>query len=209
MLFQDLDKGYCGEIVTEEIAPNIKKFSFKNQTDFILFHARIMVEGTFLEGGKPISAGWIDHLYFPIELNFVDISLLKKIAERNQEIWMLVEGDTPLDRWVEKQWRAAGIHNILLGVKKEIDGNIGVHGNSVIKVSYSPETKAEINNLYKDTKDLTSLFKYYTKQLLHRTPISITVEVTRDPPVASMLFNQIKQQFEALANERRLGRSSH
>ena len=157
-----------------------------------IFAKRLLV-GNSLVGGVAV----VRHAWWPLEFRFVDLKLLRKMIENNPTTNVLVRYDTSLDRWAVKEYLKCGFAGVKTSIKfDDYDNDVVVHGDSVMVIDYSDDTKKILDNFYQNTSNLADLFKEYTKNMLLRKKMDIKVKITKDPQMAEILRNKMLSYFK-------------
>ena len=76
-----------------------------------------------------------------------------------------------------------------------VDGDVIVHGDSIIQVNYSEETKKAIDEIYKRNSNLLDIFKEYFTRPLAKRRVCIDVTITKNPVLAAVMRKQILAYF--------------
>lgn len=197
--FSNLGKNYDGSANGHKIDPNFEgtiKLNFDDYTAFAVTMADVFAR-QLVVGNRPSPGfGIIRHGWFSLRFNFMDFTLLRKMMDNNGGGYALIIGDTPLDRWVAKQYLAAGFIGVKTGVKHtEFENDLVVHGDSILEVKYSEETKKELDAIYASSKNLGGLFGHYVSNTLGRNKHDIEVTITKKPDFAKMLEDMMIEKY--------------
>lgn len=182
-----------------EIKPGFEgkvSMHFDDYSNFIVIMADILERRILVGKGPNIGTGIFRHVMWPLRFSFSDFELFRKMTKSIPETFLLVKHDTPLDKWIKKEWIKGGYGPIMLGVAFEgIDDDFIIHGDSVVQVKYSEDTKKAIDAVYKRCANLTDIFKEYFTGTLSKRKSNIDVTITKNPELAAVMRNQILSHF--------------
>jgi len=131
---------------------------------------------------------------------WVPLFLDKKIYQEFREIvnylnvYDLVSNNTPVDKWCEGFWKKAGL-NTMAGIKATNLDDYLIFGDYVIQVYYPKEILNEISKTFEKAKKVEDINwnRFYENVFERKTQIPVTIN--RNPPLASMLREQILAHF--------------
>lgn len=170
---------------------------FDDYSNFIVVIAGLFEKKVLVGNGPNVGVGVIRHVLWPLRFSFSDFELFIRMTKNVSRMYALVLNDTPLDRWIKQQWISGGFSAVKLGVSFEgLDGDVMIHGDGIIQVNYSKETKAVVDGVYARNSNLLGIFKeYFYKQALKKSKTSIDVTITKNPELAALMRNQILSHF--------------
>ncbi len=176
---------------------NAIQLSFDDYSEMVVTLAELMARKVLCGGGNDFAAAMFQHLYWPFNFRFQDFLLLRKLIGIRKETYIMCKSNSAFDRWAYTQYKKANITELRLGQNFSGDDDILVDGESIIQVQYSSNTKKIIDGYYEKIADLGGLMLEFTAPSSPRHSLDIQVKITKNKPLADILFNQIKK--EALA----------
>ncbi|MFH1391949.1 MAG: hypothetical protein ABIH20_06570 [Candidatus Diapherotrites archaeon] len=168
---------------------------FDNYSEMCTELAQLFTDKKLVQTNPSTGMGVLRHAWWPLEFKFMDFTLLINMMKNNSGGYGIFESDSPFDRWIAKQYKAAGFIGIKAGQKMNLKKDFIIHGDYIVEVNYSEKTKKMLDDVYNNTKDLGDLFKHYAKQEISKTPAEIEVTITKNQELASMIFNQLKEKY--------------
>ena len=174
---------------------------FDDYSNFIVTTANLLEKRVLIGNGPNIGVGIFRHVLWPLRFAFSDFELFIKMTKSIPKTYGLILNDTPLDRWIKQQWLSGGFGGLRLGVVFEgVDGDVIIHGDSIIQVRYSEETKKVVDEAYKRNSNLLDIFKEYFTRSLGKKKTSIDVVLTKNSELAAVMRKQILSYFPEAAN---------
>ncbi len=181
-----LDKNFEGTV----------RWEFDDYSIMCVEMAKIFGGNVLVGKGKPQGFAILRHAWWPLNFRFMDFTILATIMKNNQKGYGVIESDTPFDNWIAKQYRAVNFTGVKTGEKGlNLKKDLAIHGESLVEITYSDETKKMLDEVYSQTRDLGDLFKHYVKQAISKTPVKIEVTITRNPELAALLFDQFREKY--------------
>lgn len=165
------------------------KFVFDDYSDFSVSMAKIFKEMVNPKKDEKPLTGMLRHLWWPLTINFRDFFTLCEMVKAMKGGTAISYCDTPLDRWVREQYLRTGFTTVKVGYSggKCPDEDVGIYEDYIIRVRYSPETRAILDDIYANNSNLTSLYKEYVKLRKSEQKLHIEVTIEKDRPLADML----------------------
>ncbi|MDP2666343.1 MAG: hypothetical protein Q8P05_02480 [Candidatus Diapherotrites archaeon] len=165
---------------------------FDDFSTYVVWIAENLRDGKFSQGKTGIVYGMFYHAPWPLRFNFSDFELLRQMATKCHAIGISA-CDMPFDRWVATHFKLGGVKQFKTGMKTKIKEDYYVTEDVVVRVKFSPETIAFLDKIYSKIHDLKDLFHFYLVELERKAPIHIELTAERNPMLAKMIENQIKQ----------------
>ena len=195
----NLDEAYSGELqqslLKREDFDNLS-LKFDNTSALSITLAEIFAIGKLFGKEPKIGIGYLRHVLWPLRFDFRDFDTFRKMTTAFVDSYAIVQGNTPLDKWLEKTWKTGGFKHVDVGVDL---GNpkqdLLAVGEFVIEIRYSDETIEAIDKVYERKANLTDLFKEYFSQALLKQNFDIKTAFTRNPETARLLRHQIMGHF--------------
>lgn len=168
--------------------------SFDDFSTYVIWMAENLRDGSFSQGKKGPIYGMFRHALWPLRFNFSDFELLRQMAA-NRETRGFCTHNMPFDKWIATHYFLGGLKQFKTNVKVKLDEDYFVDNETVIRVNYSPTTTEFLDRIYSKIHDLKELFHFYFLEVDKKEPTKIEVTVERNPTLARMIENQIKQQL--------------
>ena len=196
----DLEENYTSQGTKYKIPLDFTKpitLKFNDMNLFAWNMAEIFSENTLAGNGENSLVGTMAHAWFPFGFRFNDFNLVAKMVRSNKKgVYCAILGNLPFDKYVANFYRKAGF-NVAVGITDSIfEYSVVAKGDTIIETKPSPETTELIENIYSNTNTLTGYFKEFTRQLLKKHEVDITVTFTKNPQLAKVLRKQIMTYFE-------------
>lgn len=168
---------------------------FDNYSTYILWIAESARDGKFTQGKPQPFNGMFRHALWPLRFSFMDFELLRETASNCPTVGVSV-CDMPFDRWVGTLYKLGGIRKFKSGVKIKLEEDFFSYGDIVIRVKFSPETIAFLDQVYSKIGNIKQLFHFYLEGVDKKDPSHIEVTIERNPTMARMIENKIKQYLD-------------
>jgi hypothetical protein len=165
---------------------------FDNFSTYVVWIAESFRDGAFTQGKTGPIYGMFYHAPGPLRFNFIDFELLRQMAANCPTRGVCV-CDMPFDRWVSTHYKLGGVRAFKTGMKIKIEDDYFVAEDVVIRARFSPETIVFLDKIYSKIHDLKDLFHFYFAEVDKKDPSHIEVTIERNPTLARMIENQIKQ----------------
>lgn len=165
---------------------------FDNFSTYVVWIAESFRDGKFTQGKTIPIYGMFQHAVWPLRFNFTDFELLRQMTS-NCETRGVCAKDMPFDRWIATHYHLGGVKKFKTGVKIKLEEDYYTNGDIVIRAKFSPETTAFLDKIYSKIYDLKDLFHFYFMEVDKKDPSRIEVTIERNPALAKMIENQIKQ----------------
>ncbi len=173
-----------------------KTLIFNDFSECVTEMAKLFASSKLVGKNSSIGIGLLRHAWWPLRFSFMDFALAVSMLKNNNGGYAVVQEDTPFDKWTAKQYLAAGFLGAKIGVKDlNLDKEIVIHGEHIVEVKYSQETRKMLDDVYRETHDLGDLFKQYVKQAISKTPNHIEVTITRKPELAALMQKQLIEKY--------------
>jgi len=171
--------------------------TYNDYSIFVVSTAEQLRRKVAIGNGPNMGTGLFRHLLWPMRFNFLDYELFRRMVAVQDSTYSLVESDSPLDKWITKQYYAGGFSGLKTGVPLgSMEGDIIVQGDGIYEIKYSEESREFIDEIYNRNSNLLDLFnEYFLKNAIKKNKVKIEVTISKNPHMASVLRNQILSQF--------------
>ncbi len=174
----DMDSNFKGTV----------KMHFNDYTKFAVTLATMFKNRTIVGDNLRPGLGIIRHAYWPLRFSFDDFTLLKDMIHNSAGGYAFVRTDSPLDRWIIKQYLKSGFNKAVIIPKfATMKDDLVIHGDGIMQIKFSPETTATLDEIYSKIENLTSLFKEFVEHTFSKRKVSIDVTITKNPALAKTL----------------------
>jgi hypothetical protein len=180
-----LDKDFSGTV----------SWVFDDYSTFCLEMAKLLASGILVGKNKPQGIGLLRHAWWPLKFKFADFELLKEMIKNNNGGYVVVQENMPLDKWIAKRYRESNFLGVKTGERMQLKKDTVIHGECILEVKYSEETKKMLDDIYGNTKNIGDLFKQYMRQKISKKQGKIEVAITKNPELAAFLKVQLIDKY--------------
>ena len=167
------------------------KWIFDDYTDAVLAWTKLFSSKILVGKNSAKGIALVRHAYCPLKFKFIDFTLLADMVKNNGDAYVVVQSDTPFDRWIQRLYLSAGVKGVKLGEKTNSEKDLMIHGEYILEITFSKETQERLDKIYSNTKHLGDLLKYYAKETITKNPDKVEVTITRKPELAALLLKQL------------------
>ncbi|MFH1224665.1 MAG: hypothetical protein V1676_02570 [Candidatus Diapherotrites archaeon] len=183
-----------------DVDPNFKgevHLTYNDYSIFVVSTAEQLRRKVAVGNGPNIGTGLFRHLLWPMRFNFLDYELFRRMVAAQDSTYALVENNSPLDKWITKQYYAGGFGGLKTGVPLgSMEGDTIVQGDGIYEIKYSEESREFIDEIYGRNSNLLDLFnEYFLKNAIKKNKVQIDVKISKNPHMASVLRNQVLAHF--------------
>ena len=171
-------------------------FRFTDLSVFSVTLGNILSKKELIGKGPNSSLGIFYHGWFPLKFSFLDFETLRRMARIRDNIFTVIKSDSPFDKWISLQYEKAGFNSKYGVFDLNYSSDIGCHGETICKVTFSNETKELMDKIYGKISNLATLFSYYTFESRKLPKVEIKVEFFKDADMAELLRKQIISYFK-------------
>ncbi len=176
--------------VLEVINKDISNFYFEDlaAVDRFLLSTR---EAISTEEKKPLYFYWF-HSWIPLFFSKEGYSKMKTLAE-NTLLYVLIKGDTSLDKWCGQILRKFNQKNFKTNITDFNMPEVIVYEDYIFQVFYPKNIIDEVNKEFKKIKKIEDLDVEGLFTKVFERKVGIPLTVTKNPEIAK----QLKEKFEA------------
>lgn len=201
----EIDSRYSNTVGKYEIDPDFEgtiKLYFDDYSLFCVTMAKLFADQSLVGSRPEPGIGIVRHGWWPLNFNFMDFDLLRKMTKNNRMCYAIIRENAPFDRWIATQYKKAG-WKIKVGIDLDELGenDLAIHGDSIIKVKFSKELNKKIDEIYMRISSLSGLYKEYIIQTFSKSPGRIDVTITKDSQLALIIQKQFMKYFEEGGND--------
>ncbi len=137
--------------------------------------------------------GWNPHPWFHLVQTKQEGRYIKSLKKTRSRLYLIVGGDTVLDRWTEKFWDKDVVRHSYgkSSFHSERSTYINVMDDYVVTVKLKPQMAREIDAIYSNTKSWNDLDLSSVLSIFHESTI-IQFRIERNPEKAKKIETQFK-----------------
>ena len=189
--FERVNSNYLGSKDRYDLSPDFKgtvKMHFDDYTKFVVTLANILKNRSVVGAGSETGIGILTHAYWPLRFSFDDIYLLKAMVASNEAGYAVIKKDSPLDRWVVKEYLKAGFKKAkIVSTLAYLTEDLFIHGDGIITIHFSDETMEMLDEVYSRVDNISDMFKEFVKNTFSKKPVSIDISISKNPVLAKTL----------------------
>ena len=172
------------------------KWIFDNYSEMCVELAKLFASRKLVGNNKSEGIGVMRHCPWTLEFKFIDFNLVRDMMKNNSGGYMISQENTPFDRWVKKQFLAAGGNGVLLGqTNLNLKKDLIIHGEYILEIQYSEKMKKDLDEIYSKIENLGDLFKLYVGNSVPQDQGKIEVTFTRNPTLAALMRSQFVEKY--------------
>lgn len=138
----------------------------------------------------------VPHAWFSLSNTEAEIQVTNTITERCTGFYTLVNGNSPLDRWIERFYKVKNSYYACKSCPSEKDKNyqFAVIGSFVLENHYPEDLADRLGAMFLGVEDLSQL---HLQELIGivKEPVELTVTLTNRGSKASRLADKIRKEF--------------
>ena len=179
--------------------------SYKDYVDFIRSYERYFLE--HINKGEKNTICWlVDHATRGIYNTGSNTERIKKLKEKNVELYVAVSGNTLLDKFAKNIFETLGFKNMELNVPYKFGMHIAIYNNIAVCAILPQEIETCMNDLYKKTNKLNNInliSTYIAKvaSLLGSVKGEIIILIVKNKNLVRIYKNYILSAFNKTSNE--------
>jgi len=192
--FDETKAKYFGEENKYIIDPNFEgtlKFRFDDYSRLAVFMADTLAKKLIVGSNPSKGIGFIRHGYWPLEFKFQDFSLLHRMVKNSDGGYGIIKKNSPLDKWICEQYKKGDFTEAICGVDTKANDDLLIHGDGIMKIHYSEESKKKLDEIYNKVSNIEQLFAEFVKQKISKVKIDAEMTITKDPQISKMLKKQL------------------
>ncbi|GEM_PF-961148 len=200
----NLEENYSGTTKKYSISPDFQGTTKWHFDDISVFSVEIAKLITNLGKWQNITSGigLLRHAWWPFNFKFIDFALLINMLKAAKGAHIIIQSDSPFDKWIAKQYLSAGLNHIKIGVKDlNLENDLIFTGETIIQVHFSEETTKLQDEIYSKVHDLGDLMEEFVFNKHSGKKIEIDVQITRNKALAKTMNEQLLEKFFGGKNE--------
>jgi len=143
---------------------------------------------------KPLYMYWF-HSWTPLFFSKEGYSKIRALAEK-AELFVLIKGDTALDKWCGQALKKFGQHNFKTGIKDLSLPEFLVYQDYVFQVFYPKKIIEEVNKEFNKIKKVEDLDVDKLFNKVFEKKIGIPAVVNKNPLLAEQLKKKVEDYFK-------------
>ena len=195
--FSEMDEKYQGTLGKYEFQAGKEEtvWKFTDYSTMTLVLAKLFASKKLVGKESDVGLGVIRHAMFPLDFSFYDINILLNIVKYNSASYVLIESDTPFDRWVADQYLKGGFKGAKYGVTGlNLEKDFIVHGEYYLEVTYQQETIKFLDKFFNETNGIGDLYQNFLKKKTG-SKLDITARIVRNPELAQFMKDQLLEKY--------------
>ncbi len=144
---------------------------------------------------KKTEMGWLwSHYWIPLFFSMKEYQKLTLAAEK-MEVYSVVRGNTPIDKWCAEFWGKSGAHT-LAGTDYGNWPDTIAFGDNVLQAYYPKEILKELKDIFNKAKKFEDLDIKELFEKLFNKKTKIPITTTKNPALAKQIIQEAKKYFE-------------
>ncbi|MCR4336073.1 MAG: hypothetical protein NUV57_06095 [archaeon] len=173
------------------------KWVFDDTGVFCVEMAKLL--GSDLGAGVKGGIGLMRHAWWPMSFKFLDFTSLAKMLTANPGgTYLIVQENTPLSRWITKQFKVFGMTGIKIGeASLKLENDLALKGDFIIETRFSEQMNKNMDEIYnkaENLEDLANLYKEYMNKTDTQTE-QIEVTITKNSELSRFLQHQLLEKY--------------
>jgi hypothetical protein len=183
-----------GEIIVNKNSETPQVFKFKSYSKLCVAMAELLKSRILAKKNDTNFICTLEYGWFPFKFKFGDFLTLGEMMKENPGAINIIRTDTPLGRWIHKQYQKINAACAPIGTKVDIDKDLFIYGDYIIEIKFSDEDKKIINHYFNKIKNLNGM---YLEFALQKEPqMDITVTITKNRSLSKLLGNQLRAIYK-------------
>ena len=146
------------------------------------------------KGGEiPPYCGQSKHLKSPVVYSEKSLNLLKTVNENGVKAYLMVAGNSPIDRWCADMYRKGGV-NVKTGIKCAEKCDTMIIGEYITQM-YIPDEIAQLIEKYYSSSDISKINLPEFNDSVYNRKIPIKFVMINNPEIAEQLRKQTLSFF--------------
>lgn len=183
----------------QEITPDFEgtvKWHFDDLSVFSIEMLKLITNIAKWNNPKECGVALLRHPWFPFNFKFIDFAVFIDMLKLTKGGYVVLQYDSPFDRWVTKQYLGSGVTDVKLGVKDlNLEHDILIFNNTIIQASFSDETRQLQDEVYSKVHDLGDLLQEFVFQRHAHAKVEIEVQITKNPALAKTMRDQLVEKY--------------
>ncbi|MBI4450797.1 hypothetical protein HY642_02370 [Candidatus Woesearchaeota archaeon] len=181
-----IDSKEEGQVQTLTFASMERALEFKKQLQKEFFERRPMQPMVY--------AGEDSHVISPLIYSERSLTLLNLISAAKATCYLVVRGDTPIDRWCADYYRNGGVL-VRTGVKCAEHCDLLVLADRIVQIYIPVDIKEELDRIYQGAKRLSDVKIPELYNKVFKKKARVTVAITQNPALAEHVRQRIAGYF--------------
>jgi hypothetical protein len=186
--------GKTGQIKINKNSKSPQIFKFKSYSRLCVTIAELLKSRVLAKKRDTSFICTLEYGWFPFKFKFGDFLTLGEMMQANPGAINIIRTDTPLGRWICKQYKRINAVCAPIGTKVNIDHDLFAYEDYIIEIRFSKESKAKIKHYYNKIKSLNGIYREFA--LKKEPEMDITVTITKNPSLSKFLGSQLRETYK-------------